>query len=144
MVDTLTMQAFTGLGITKRQISQFQYADNFTVNFRCKACERCLTNIASLQVVKCSGLFCQVHQCVADCCKVGSIRLSITEEGEDIWLTVKDDVPVCMLAKLNEKYSKDPEVTIDSPKGDILSLILGATDMLELDVNSRIPRSFAF
>ena len=97
VVDTLTMQAFTGFGITKRQISQFQYADNFAVNVRCKACERRLIDIASLQVVKCSGPFCQVSQCIADCCKVGSLRLSITAEGEDIWLAVKDDVLVCKL-----------------------------------------------
>ena len=139
-VALMTARALEGVGIARKRIDQFSYADNFSVNFLCRSCQKRLTDISTLQVIKCTTPFCQISQRIRDCRKVPSVRLAIEEDGEQIWLTMKGQPLIDMLAQLSERFSR--EVTVESAESDILSLILEAADFdIEYDLNTRVLRS---
>ena len=127
-------------------VPNFVFVYNYDVSFTCTRCSGTLTNVSTLEALKCGN--CKAAQFLDKCNRTTVIRLWAKIGGEELGLKLKDGVFENFVEALNAKRNlpDDKRVVLgQSSEMDVSSLVLGAKDVtIEYDKTVNEIISFKF
>ena len=131
------------MGSRTKRSEKFLFADNFSVAYLCRKCQRKITDVTTLNIMKCPSVSCKAVQRTKDCSQTATIRVAFEEEGSTFWLTVKDRMLQEMLDVIKNKLGFDGEINLKSSETDIYTLVLSAEDFeVKFDANTHLLQKF--